>query len=171
MTTLAALTLCPKPDGFEVRAGEGPFAAEAPLVATFTERADAELFVNARLGLPLRRRDPSPPGAHALAMSEDELDPHERAGWDAFANNVPTFGAPVPAAFSEPWRRGWWMHWARRYAEGYLAAAVYGMTEEHDDDENPHPQFSGAWEAWAAGFEDRSAAEGNDDAPSYIGGR
>lgn len=74
-----------------------------------------------------------------------DMPADERAGFDAFAA-----GRPFDHVAGAPWRRGWHKGWARCYGKGVMAFVMFSG----DTVENPFPQFSGAWEAWAQGFED-----------------
>jgi hypothetical protein len=65
-------------------------------------------------------------------------------------------GASARASSNPEWTRGWWIGWARCYGQGVKASALAVFAEvgeEVDVVENPYPQFSGPWEAWASGFE------------------
>ena len=56
MADYAELTICPTPDGGAlVRPGGGPDVESVPPIATFTRRADADLFVAAVFAPPLER--------------------------------------------------------------------------------------------------------------------
>jgi hypothetical protein len=239
-----ALTICHKIGGAFVTAGDGPFADQAPIVASFANPADAQAFVAAYYAAPPPAA-PAPPvpgvlvlqsseqfaalladmsarlvqgrdegdlnevcewltealrwlvtlkapcvvtypnanvarvcntdletldvlpieAGHGEAMTEDELSGPRLVGWADFEAGAPVF-EPRPGCDVFEWQAGWWTAYARRYGEGYLAGAVYGQTSADNDHENPHDQFSGAWEAWGAGFEDRSRAEARKIAPS-----
>lgn len=60
----------------------------------------------------------------------------------------------LSASTNEDWRRGWWLAWARCYGQGVRAAMIHRITNRVHPVSNPHPQFSGPWEAWAAGHDD-----------------
>lgn len=49
------MTICPKPHGYEIKIGGGPYVEDEPTIATFVAREDADEYVELRLGL--RRPD------------------------------------------------------------------------------------------------------------------
>lgn len=115
------------------------------------------------------------PKVDAMEALAGDLTPAQRAHISAFVIRWDTvdIGAPIPSAefnTSESfgwlmfWQGGalaacksadesigWWRAYARAYGEGFHAGALGA------DIDNPHRQFSGAWEAWGAGSDDAAA--------------
>lgn len=88
--------------------------------------------------------------APKIPDAPEGFDVSEAQGWRGFHSGVglSPAGAPPKAwagAAATRFLRGWWCAYAAVYAEGYHSAAI------GDDRDNPHPQFSGAWEAWGDG--------------------
>lgn len=79
----------------------------------------------------------------------DSMTPDDLAGFEAFAE-----GAALNPAWSHPVKRGWFRAWALCYGQGVKASLV--AAAEGREAESPYPQFSGAWEAWAAGHDDEA---------------
>ena len=50
------------------------------------------------------------------------------------------------------WQRGWWLAWARCYGQG-VKVASHNRHDAVPIIDNPYPQFSPPWEAWASGFD------------------
>lgn len=81
---------------------------------------------------------------HTDLTSTSDMIPRERVGWVEFwsGRSVDSLGGDPHAA------RGWWFGHRYAYADGFHEGAI-GSGEE-----NPHPQHSGAWEAWGDGNND-----------------
>lgn len=91
----------------------------------------------------------------------------EAQGWRGFhaGTGLDTNGAPPRAwahANATRYLRGWWQAHAYHYGQGAAAftrfdgdarALAFFGAEAVNQPENPWPQFSAMWEAWAAGFE------------------
>lgn len=96
----------------------------------------------------------SVPGFHVPIMAEDldGLSDAGRDGFNAFCSDVGLHRNPNESAITRHnWENGWNMAYTRCFAVG----AVQGYHDRLLDREgcNPYPQFSTAWEAWAAGHD------------------
>lgn len=80
-----------------------------------------------------------------------EFTDAETRGWNSFWS-----GWTLKAMSGDAERRGWNRGWARAYAIGWTAWA--DPTEPEDI---PYPQFSGPWEAYSDGWNERSEMEGD----------
>jgi len=163
------LTICPKPDGFHVKAGGGPFVGDRPTLATFAERAHADLFVRAAFAAAARHRARLPTATEAerrehqaaplLTASDDELatlEEHSGHDWSADERaGARLFHAGAPFSVAELYgsdgEHGWHVAHRRCYALGVLDAAA--------DRDGRYPQFSAAWEAWGDGWNDAGIIE------------
>lgn len=75
----------------------------------------------------------------------DGLTESDRRGFRAFSEGFPLNCVPAP------WVGGWWRAWSLAYAMGVKASILDGL--EDREGVSPFPQFSGAWEAWAEGYD------------------
>lgn len=85
-----------------------------------------------------------------------DWDAEQRAGFDAFV-----LGDPLHRTMSVNEERGWWLAYARCYAQGY-GSWIVDLADKHllsgmNVTDNPHPQFSPAWEAWGSGYDEAGA--------------
>lgn len=81
-----------------------------------------------------------------------EIEGVEMAGFKAF------FAGPASAILAEQlepeaFESGQLLAHRLCYAQGVKA----GLLDEAEDPDNPYPQFSAAWEAWADGYNDETA--------------
>jgi hypothetical protein len=81
-----------------------------------------------------------------------DLDADTLRGWQSFWAGK--------ALKDSPDAHGWHLGWARAYALGWATWA------DIDDVDNPYPQFSGPWEAWAQGWDERGEHENQKLAPA-----
>lgn len=120
-------------NGRPVATGPGPYCGVSRVIATGLEDDG-----------------PEGPEPRNIPLGRDELGPAGSRGLAAFWGGAPAYKPPadLKGLDVDQWRAGWWSEWARCYAEGREAHASPGDT----DGDSPYPQFSGAWEAWAEGW-------------------
>lgn len=76
---------------------------------------------------------------------DDARDPQDLFGLVEFQK-----GICLPDARSS---RGWWLGFARCYGQGVKDSVGDAARGDGVQTENPYPQFSPPWEAWAEGYD------------------